>query len=51
VNFDIDDYKDKTELTVQKLYTTVRSGLKGYRDLQTIELNRIGLARILDVTP
>jgi response regulator RpfG family c-di-GMP phosphodiesterase len=50
-NFDIDDYKDKTELTVQKLYTTVRTALKGYRDLQTIEQNRIGLARILDVTP
>lgn len=50
-NFDIDDYKDKTELTVQKLYTTVRTALKGYRDLQTIELNRIGLSRILDVTP
>lgn len=50
-NFDIDDYKDKTELTTQKLYSTVRSALKGYRDLQTIELNRIGLRRILDVTP
>lgn len=50
-NFDIDDYKDKTELTAQKLYTTVRSALKAYRDLQTIELNRIGLRRILDVTP
>jgi len=50
-NFDIDDYKDKTELTVQRLYTTMRTALKGYRDLQTIELNRIGLARILDVTP
>lgn len=50
-NFDIDDYKDKTELTVQRLYTTVRTSLKSYRDLQTIELNRIGLARILDVTP
>ncbi len=50
-NFDIDDYKDKTELTVQKLYTTVRSALKSYRDLQTIELNRVGLERILDVTP
>lgn len=50
-NFDIDDYKDKTELTVQKLYTTVRSALKSYRDLQTIELNRIGLEHILDVTP
>jgi HD-GYP domain-containing protein (c-di-GMP phosphodiesterase class II)/CheY-like chemotaxis protein len=50
-NFDIDDYKDKTELTVQKLYTTVRSALKGYRDLQTIQINRIGLEHILDVTP
>lgn len=50
-NFDIDDYKDKTELTVQRLYTTLRTALKGYRDLQTIELNRVGLSRILDVTP
>ncbi|MCF8149401.1 MAG: DUF3369 domain-containing protein [Burkholderiaceae bacterium] len=50
-NFDIDDYKDKTELTAQKLYTTVRSALKSYRDLQTIEINRAGLHRILDVTP
>lgn len=50
-NFDIDDYKDKTELTSEKLYTTVRTALKGFRDLQTIELNRTGLARILDVTP
>jgi response regulator RpfG family c-di-GMP phosphodiesterase len=50
-HFDIDDYKDKTELTAQKLYTAVRVGIKGYRDLQVIELNRKGLARILDVTP
>jgi response regulator RpfG family c-di-GMP phosphodiesterase len=50
-NFDIDDYKDKTELTAQKLYTTVRSALKSFRDLQTIELNRLGLSRILEVTP
>jgi response regulator RpfG family c-di-GMP phosphodiesterase len=50
-NYDIDDYRDKTELTAQKLYTTVRLALKGYRDLQTIELNRAGLSRILAVTP
>lgn len=50
-SYDIDDYKDKTELTAQKLYTTVRTALKGYRDLQTIELNRLGLSRILQVTP
>jgi len=50
-NFDIDDYKDKTELTVQKLYTAVRSALKSYRDLKAIELNRVGLENILSATP
>ena len=50
-HFDIDDYKDTTELTAQRLYTTVRTALKGYRDLQTIDLNRRGLSRILAVTP
>lgn len=50
-HFDIDDYKDKTELTTQKLYTTVRLALKGYRDLEIIEGNRRGLRRILEVTP
>ncbi|NTV96545.1 MAG: DUF3369 domain-containing protein [Thiobacillus sp.] len=50
-NFDIDDYKDKTELTVQKLYTAVRSAIKSYRDLHAIELNRIGLENILTATP
>jgi PAS domain S-box-containing protein len=50
-NFDIDDYKDKTELTAQKLYSTVRSALKSYRDLLAIDRNRAGLTHILDVTP
>jgi len=50
-HYDIDDYRDKTELTVQKLYATVRLALKSYRDLQTIDLNRQGLGRILAVTP
>lgn len=50
-HFDIDDYKDKTELTSSKLYTAVRSALKAYRDLQTIELNRRGLNSVLEATP
>ena len=50
-NFDIDDYKDKTELTATRLYTTVRSALKAYRDLKTIDLNRIGLSRVLNAAP
>jgi len=50
-NYDIDDYKDKTELTAQKLYTAMRSALKSYRDLLIIDTNRRGLQRILDTTP
>ncbi len=49
--YDIDDYKDKTELTAQKLYTAIRSALKAYRDIMTIESNRQGLERILHATP
>jgi len=49
--YDIDDYKNKTELTAQKLYTAIRSALKAYRDLMTIENNRQGLERILRATP
>ncbi|MCI5212141.1 MAG: DUF3369 domain-containing protein, partial [Candidatus Electrothrix sp. ATG2] len=49
--YDIDDYKDKTELTAQKLFTTVRTALKGYRDLCVINSNRLGLAKILDAAP
>ena len=50
-NFDIDDYKDKTELTTGKLYTSTRSAIKAYRDLSVIEATRTGLEHILDVTP
>ncbi|MEI6746985.1 MAG: DUF3369 domain-containing protein [Methylococcaceae bacterium] len=50
-NYDIDDYKDKTELTAVRLYTTVRSALKAFRDLQTIDANRRGLERVLLATP
>ncbi|OQW95456.1 MAG: hypothetical protein BWK79_02435 [Beggiatoa sp. IS2] len=50
-NYDIDDYKDKTELTSQKLYTTMRSALKSFRDLGIIDSSRKGLKKILDTTP
>ncbi|MBF0309670.1 MAG: DUF3369 domain-containing protein [Magnetococcales bacterium] len=50
-HFDIDDYKEKTELTAQKLFTTVRTGLKAYRDLCHLEKHRHGLTRVLDGTP
>ena len=46
-NYDINDYKAKTELTAQKLFTTVTSALRAYRDLRTIQRHSVGLERIL----
>ncbi len=39
-NFDINDYKEKVELTDKKLHTTIVSSLRSYRDLLLIEENR-----------
>jgi len=49
--YDIDDYKNKTELNAQKLYTTMRTALKSYRDLCVLDTNRKGLTLILDAAP
>jgi signal transduction histidine kinase len=38
--YDIDDYKNKTELKANKLYTTMRVALKSYRDLNALEQAR-----------
>lgn len=46
-NYDINDYKSKTELTVQKLYTSIIASLRSYVGMRTIEHNRLGLEVIL----
>ena len=48
VDYDINDYKLKTELTSQKMFTTVISSLRAYEGLKTIETNRRGLDKILE---
>ena len=45
--YDINDYKAKVELTSQKLFTTVTSALRSWRDIQTIDRSRQDLQRIL----
>lgn len=50
-HYDIDDYKDKTELTATHLYTAVRSAIKSYRDIRSIDLNRSGLQHVLKSAP
>ncbi|MBF0238750.1 MAG: DUF3369 domain-containing protein [SAR324 cluster bacterium] len=48
VEYDINDYKAKTELTAPKLFTTMFSALRSYRDLMTIENNRRSLEKIIE---
>jgi response regulator RpfG family c-di-GMP phosphodiesterase len=45
--YDINDYKEKTELTAQRLSTTLFAALRAYRDLMTIEASKQGLERVL----
>ncbi|WP_217494024.1 DUF3369 domain-containing protein [Alteromonas lipolytica] len=48
--YDINDYKEKTELTSQKLKTLMYSGLRSYRDIQTIDMHRKGLRQVIEST-
>lgn len=46
-DYDINDYKAKTELTAQKLYTLMLSSLRSYRDIVCLEKNKRGLEKVI----
>ncbi|MBB6478744.1 DUF3369 domain-containing protein [Spirochaeta isovalerica] len=46
-DYDINDYKEKTELTDQKLFTTITSSIRSFRDIKTIDRNKRGLEQII----
>jgi len=57
VDYDINDYKEKTELNRTKLFTTVFAALRAYRDIIKVEearkyqeIYRNGLERVIDAT-
>jgi response regulator RpfG family c-di-GMP phosphodiesterase len=57
VDYDINDYKEKTELNRKKLFTTVFAALRAYRDIVKVEEARIyqeayrrGLERVISST-
>ncbi len=50
VDYDINDYKAKTELTSQKLFTAIIAALRSYRDIITIQSNREGLEKIIQAS-
>ena len=47
LRYDINDYREKTDLTSLKLFSSVVSALRNYRDLMVIEKNKIGLEKII----
>lgn len=49
-DYDVNDYKNKTELTALRLKTVTFSALRSYRDIKIIERHRIGLERIIAAT-
>jgi CheY-like chemotaxis protein len=48
--YDINDYKHKTELTRERLYTTIYTSLSTYRDLVTLDASRRGLEKVIEAS-
>src|SRR5262245_53448527 len=48
VDYDINDYKAKTELTADKLFTALTAALRGYQQLQRMVETRRGLEMIIE---
>lgn len=49
-DYDINDYKNKTELSATRLKTATYSAIRSYRDLRTIDEGRIGLVNVVNAT-
>lgn len=50
VNYDINDYRNKLELTTSKLFSSMITALRSYSDLVKIQRNKIGLEKVLSST-
>ncbi|MBN8984680.1 MAG: DUF3369 domain-containing protein, partial [Rhizobiales bacterium] len=48
VDYDINDYKAKTELTADKLFTSLTAALRSYQQLERMVQTRRGLEIIID---
>ena len=50
VNYDLHDYKTKTELSSDKLFTTTVSALRSYNDISRLEATKLGLEGIINAS-
>ncbi|KIU32097.1 histidine kinase [Methylobacterium radiotolerans] len=51
VDYDINDYKAKTELTADKLFTSLTAALRAHQQLKRLDETRRGLEIIIDAAP
>jgi CheY-like chemotaxis protein len=51
VKYDINNYLSKSELTAQKLYSSMVSSIRSYQDLMNVEEHRFGLEKVVHVAP
>lgn len=49
-DYDISDYKEKTELSAQKLFSLAYAGLRSYQQFLAMEQNRRGLMKVLQAS-
>lgn len=50
LKYDINDYKEKTELTLNKLHTLLITSLRNYKNLAALEKSRMGLERMVSAS-
>ncbi len=48
VEYDINDYRAKSELTAQKFITTMYTALRNYRDLKKLDIHKKGLEKVIE---
>lgn len=49
-DYDINDYKAKTELTAQKLYTATLTALRAYQHIMILEKSKLGMEQVVQAT-
>ncbi len=49
-DFDINDYKEKTDFTSNKMITTVYAGIRAYRDIMTIQRSLDAFKKLIEAT-
>ena len=48
--YDINDYRLKTELTLKRMHTTLYTALRNFRDLQRLQRHKKGLEKIIEAS-